>query len=323
MRDEAGRCSQAAPHIVELMSEVLLHHVECGPVLLLNGAAAPATVLTSLPGPDGDTHLCAQLANPVKYHLPASAEAADYPGAQHGRDAHGPFLWIYYVALHPRVPGTDLAVPATDLPVDISYILDPSIGQADVLDATKMVWVATAFLDHHPGQAVSPLPSWPDLDHLITAGAAGPESALEASIDRTLGQLSAVARIEAKGILPRPQFRAVPVVGAPGSAYTVEDGRVRYYSMDVLTGQPRTAQAADTDELLYWIIDDAARALAWNIAYRSPAAARGVNADTLKATVALPLWVALVSALDPRWGSKTQATIDALHRKPAPIVQAS
>ena len=98
------------------MSEVLLHHVECGPVLLLNTTAAPATVLTGLPGPDGDTHLCAQLATPVKHRLPATAEAADHPAAQFGRDAHGPFLWIYYVALHPRVPGTDLATPATNLP---------------------------------------------------------------------------------------------------------------------------------------------------------------------------------------------------------------
>lgn len=137
------------------MSEVLLHHVECGPLLLLNTTAAPATVLTGLPGPDGDTHLCAQLATPVKHRLPATAEAADHPAAQFGRDAHGPFLWIYYVALHPRVPGTDLARPATNLPVDISYILDPSIGQADVLDANKMVWVATAFLDHLAGHTTA------------------------------------------------------------------------------------------------------------------------------------------------------------------------
>jgi hypothetical protein len=59
------------------MSEVLLHHVECGPVLLLN-TTAPATVLTGLPGPDGDTHLCAQLATPVKHRLPANAAAADH-----------------------------------------------------------------------------------------------------------------------------------------------------------------------------------------------------------------------------------------------------
>lgn len=128
------------------MSEVLLHHVECGPVQLLNSAPTPATVLASLPGPDGAAQLCVQLATPVKHRLPAAASDADYPPGQLGRDAHGPFLWIYYAALHPRVPGIDLAKPALDLPVDVSYILDPSIGQADVLDATKMVWVATAFL---------------------------------------------------------------------------------------------------------------------------------------------------------------------------------
>ena len=41
--------------------------------------------------------------------------------------------------------------------------------------------------------------------------------------------------------------------------------------MDVLTGQPSTRQTVDADELLYWIVDDAARAIAWNFAYRSPA----------------------------------------------------
>ncbi|RZT07738.1 immunity protein 63 of polymorphic toxin system [Mycobacterium sp. BK558] len=305
------------------MSEVLLHHVECGPVLLLNTTAAPATVLTGLPGPDGDTHLCAQLATPVKHRLPATAEAADHPAAQFGRDAHGPFLWIYYVALHPRIPGTDLATPATDLPVDISYILDPSIGQADVLDANKMVWVATAFLDHLAGHTTSPLPSWPDLGDLHTAGEPRSEAAIEARIDRALAQLSAVARLGVKRRLPRPRFQAFPAVDTPGAAYTVEDGLVRYRSMDVLTGRPRTRQTADVDELLYWIIDDAARALAWNMAYRSPAATSGASADTLKATVALPLWAAFVSSLDPRWGSKTQATIEALLHSSKPTRRAS
>ena len=92
--------------------------------------------------------------------------------------------------------------------------------------------------------------------------------------------------------------------------------------MDVLTGQPSTRQTVDADELLYWIVDDAARAIAWNFAYRSPAA-RGADADTLKATVALPLWAAFVSALDPRWGSKTQATIDALLHNSKPSRRAS
>ena len=45
--------------------------------------------------------------------------------------------------------------------------------------------------------------------------------------------------------------------------------------MDVLTGQPSTRQTVDADELLYWIVDDAARAIAWNFAYRSPAARGG------------------------------------------------
>lgn len=89
------------------MSEVLLHHVECGPVQLLNSAPTPATVLASLPGPDGAAQLCVQLATPVKHRLPAAASDADYPPGQLGRDAHGPFLWIYYAALHPRVPGID------------------------------------------------------------------------------------------------------------------------------------------------------------------------------------------------------------------------
>ena len=29
--------------------------------------------------------------------------------------------------------------------------------------------------------------------------------------------------------------------------------------MDVLTGQPSTRQTVDADELLYWIVDDAAK----------------------------------------------------------------
>ena len=192
------------------MSEVLLHHVECGPVQLLNSAPTPATVLASLPGPDGADQLCIQLATPVKHRLPAGASDADYPPGQRGRDAHGPFLWIYHAALHPRVPGTDLAKPALDLPVDVSYILDPSIGQADVLDATKMVWVATAFLDHSP----TPLPSWPDLEDLEpgirTPGGPPPYEALEHRIEHALAQLPVVARISARRTLPARSSKHFP-----------------------------------------------------------------------------------------------------------------
>ncbi|MBU8813862.1 immunity 63 family protein [Mycolicibacterium goodii] len=309
------------------MSEVLLHHVECGPVQLLNSAPTPATVLASLPGPDGAAQLCVQLATPVKHRLLAAASDADYPPGQLGRDAHGPFLWIYYAALHPRVPGIDLAKPALDLPVDVSYILDPSIGQADVLDATKMVWVATAFLNHSAQHSPAPLPSWPDLEDLEpdirTAGGPPPHEGLEHRIEHALAQLSVVARIAARRTLPRPQFQEFPAVDAPGAAYTLDaDNSLHYRSMDVLTGQPATRQTVDADELLYWIVDDAARAIAWSFAYRSPAA-RGTGADTLKATVALPLWAAFVSALDPRWGSKTQATIDTLLRNSKPTRRAS
>ncbi len=306
------------------MSEVLVHHVECGPVLLLNSTTpAPATVVASLPGPDGDVQLCIQLHTPVKHRLAATAQAADHPTGQFGQDTHGPFLWIYYVALHPRVPGTDLAKPATDLPVDVSYILDPTVGQADVLDPNKMLWVATAFLDHSPRHAATPLPSWPDLGDagrdLTFAGVAGPEAELEASIDRALAQLSKVARIQMQSTLPRPRFQTLPAVNASGATYTLDDGLFRYQSIDVQTGLPGTRQAADADELLYWIVDDAARALAWSFAYRSPAAASGVSADSLKATVALPWWAAYVNALDPRWGSRTGATIEGLllNSKPA------
>ena len=44
--------------------------------------------------------------------------------------------------------------------------IGPRIGQADVLDATKMVWVATALLSHSAQHSPAPLPSWPDLEDL-------------------------------------------------------------------------------------------------------------------------------------------------------------
>ncbi|MDM2448152.1 hypothetical protein PP556_25155, partial [Mycobacteroides abscessus] len=173
----------------------------------------------------------------------------------------------------------------------------------------------------------TPLPSWPDLEDLEpgirTVGGPPPHEGLEHRIEHALAQLSAVARIAARRTLPRPQFQAFPAVDAPGAAYTLDaENSLHYRCMDVLTGQPGTRQTVDADELVYWIVDDAARAVAWSFAYRSPAA-RGTGADTLKATVALPLWAAFVSALDPRWGSKTQATIDALLHNSKPTRRAS
>ncbi|MGP4058955.1 hypothetical protein ACTWP6_29795 [Mycobacterium sp. 4D054] len=49
--------------------------------------------------------------------------------------------------------------------------------------------------------------------------------------------------------------------------------------MDVLTGQPGTRQTVDADELLYWIVDDASRAVAWSFAWDSVPRQNGQTAD--------------------------------------------
>ena len=49
--------------------------------------------------------------------------------------------------------------------------------------------------------------------------------------------------------------------------------------MDVLTGQPGTRQTVDADELLYWIVDYASRAVAWSFAWDSVPRQNGQTAD--------------------------------------------
>ena len=114
----------------------------------------------------------------------------------------------------------------------------------------------------------------------VTAGSSPPHEGLEHRIEHALAQLSVVARITARRTLPRPQFQESPAVDAPGAAYTPDaDNCLHYRCMDVLTGQPGTRQTVDADELLYWIVDDASRAVAWSFAWDSVPRQNGQTAD--------------------------------------------
>jgi hypothetical protein len=77
---------------------------------------------------------------------------------------------------------------------------------------------------------------------------------------------------------------------------------------------------ADPDELLYWIVDDVARSVAWAWAQRAPSA-RTMTTGQAQSILAMPLWHNLVNALNIDWGTR-ESTIAYLKRSPRPAAPA-
>jgi hypothetical protein len=97
-----------------------------------------------------------------------------------------------------------------------------------------------------------------------------------------------------------------PPVGVP--SYGVDPGELRYHTKDPFEGWVWRS-TNDPDELLYWIIDDVARSVAWRWAQQAPSFPT-MSPQQAQAWLSMPYWYSLVQGLNVQWGTRTMRRIE-------------
>jgi hypothetical protein len=305
-----------------------------GPRDLEEAVPARAVTRSCLAGPDGGREFwCAQLEQPVKHRIGQAPDPHRYHGDYLDRDELGPFFWTYYIAIQAR-ESVPVGPGSRGVVVDLAYVIDPSLGYDTTFDSTKVDWVATATVDGadtevitepqpqpqpHPERdpdpqsytptshvhAELPLPrgELADKGTEVTVDQFGHaiDSALTTLADLTGTPSTDVARpqeVKARKHSPN-RFRD------KGPAYSFHGNELRYSTVDPIRG-PVWNSTTDPEEALYWIVNDAAHSMAWTWAHRAPAS-RTMSARQVQWLLAMPMWLALVTALDTALDNLTAA----------------
>jgi hypothetical protein len=158
--------------------------------------------------------------------------------------------------------------------------------------------------------AVGPTPR----EHLAQEGTAVSAEQFGRALDGALATLASLTGT-VNADIPRPrEVKARKHSRYRGNhpSYSFSGTEVRYHTVDPIRGPVRVS-TTDPGEALYWMVDDAARSLAWTWAQRTPAS-RMMDRGQAQWLLAAPLWLTLVTALDVRWASKTRTRIAQLRR---------
>lgn len=294
---------------------------------------------------------CARLDEPLRYHYPADFETSRCQPDYLDSDEAGPFLWVLVIVVCPRPYGTELTANMTDTETDLAYVIDNSLGYDLYLDSAKVEFVGTvdittssssSTLAHHePTPATVDAPIQDSQQTEANAAPAAPifldanqrpapaEQLDDAAdsieppeplarnvnefhphLDRLVTELTDMAgRHPGLGPLIPREFTAATDT-AESTGFNLDDIPLTYRSWEPRTGW-NTRSTNDFDELLYWIIDDLARMLAWRLTVNAPSYAK-VKPTRAHSILFFPYWRALVFALDPHWGEQTAASIGEL-----------
>lgn len=311
-----------------------------GPTDLEEAVPARAVTRSCLAGPDGDGEFwCAQLEQPVKHRIGQAVDPHRYHGDYLDQDELGPFFWTYYIAIQTR-ESVPFGPSSHGVVVNLAYIIDPSLGYGTTFDSTKVDWVATATVDAadtdvvtepqpqpHPHPEPQPDPQRytpPPHAHaerpLLPRGQLadkGTEVTVEQfgyAIDSALTTMADLTGTSSTDIARPQEVKARKHSPSrfrdKGPAYSFHGNELRYSTVDPIRG-PVWNSTTDPEEALYWIVNDAARSMAWTWAHRAPAS-RTMSARQVQWLLAMPMWLSLVTALDTKWGARTRATISEL-----------
>lgn len=305
------------------MSRFVVHTV-AGPPELAARAPLTATTLTSLA--DGNGHgeyWCASLEEPIKYRFPYGFDRRRCQPQFLGLDDDGAFLWTGVIVVWTQDPGARLHPGMRDLEVGIGYVIDQTLGGDRFLDPAKIDVVATARIDDADAPPPVDTPATPaapvvhrPADHATRVASppveVGPPRLRPAQFgDRLALLLAKLASLT--GIHPEP-YAPVPApigdliaAGVTGFDLYGPEGP-RYRRRDPETGW-QTVETGTLEELLYLVVDDVARRLAWQWSEGTPVAAAGMP-DHLREDVATDYWHVLVHAMDPEWGARTSGAAD-------------
>ncbi|MCP9276795.1 hypothetical protein [Mycolicibacterium arenosum] len=310
-----------------------------GPPDLVARAPFTATTITSLPDVLGHgEYWCASLEEPIKYRLPADFDRRRCQPEFLGFDKQGPFLWTGVIVVWVSDPNRRLHPGMRDLEVQIAYVVDQTLGRDRFLDPAKIDVVAIGRIDDvdtaPPPAPVPPPPAPVRVPPAPVAvdDAPPPAAAVESPPPRVETLSDGEVEAPALGVAEFRRRLALLIAKLasltgihPGTDTPVEApigdliaGGVTGFDLYGPDG-PRyrrdsevgwqTIATGTLEELLYRIVDDVAKMLAWRWSAATPVAADGMP-DHLRTRVATAYWRLLVEALDPVWGARTTETID-------------
>lgn len=279
---------------------------EAGPLLLAEHLPMRATTLRCLPGPDGEGEFwCARLARPVKYRVDEGFDRQRCQAEFLGTDAHGEFLWVTVVVVWTCRPLERFHPGMQALEVQVAYVVDQTLGRDSVFDSGKVDVIGAAVVDDVGESATSACStgtagSLEKVSEADKSAADGPGTPLvrdvrdfDDELNRMVATLAALT-----GLHPGPGFprrAAGPTGETPTSAvYVIEPDVVRYFRFDPVAGWGWSAPK-DLDDLLYQVVNDTARELAWRWSEKAPAARA---AESRRQTIAMDMWRILMAALD-------------------------
>ncbi|MEB3022977.1 MULTISPECIES: hypothetical protein [Mycolicibacter] len=254
---------------------------------------------------------CTQLEHPVQYHFPPESRPRGLAPQFVAEDEEGPFLWVYVLVLTSH-DSSDLQVGADNAAVDIGYVTDLSLGSDTVFDGDKVRWIAQGLVSvYGDDDQPSPDTSAPaSVGNPPTSGATGElGNYIDSHVRHYITQLAGLAGTQFSDDIPQ----AVPLSDgqappADRPSYTLEGTLLRYHSLDASSGDWGWRTTEDPDELVYWILDDLVRSLAYRWANTTPAAAQ-LDEQGINRLLWIPYWLTLLAALNPEWHTTTEAAI--------------
>lgn len=288
------------------MSTFVIRNVQEGPQELRAQLPRTASTLRCLTDHDGRGEFwCAQLEEPLKYRINADFDTRRCQPEFLGHDETGPFVWIQIIVVQARGEGR-LHAGMRHLPVDLSYVVDLTLGQDPVLDPAKIATVAVVDIDDADPDAAAPTPEpQPEAEHLE------PVSAEDFSVQ--LNQLVAVLAT-LTGQHPGLDGVPEPVEARRGHGRRVYDlgsTPLRYYTYNRTVRRWQWRITSDPDELLYWILEEIASGLAWAWAQKAPSY-KTMDERRAREVLWMPQWQSLMTALNVEWGNRTGDRIRAL-----------
>jgi hypothetical protein len=303
-----------------------------------------ATLLNRLWATDNNLqYWCARLDEPLRFHFPSDFDTSRCQTDYLDSDQDGPFLWVLVVALCVLPHRADLTSDPAGMDADLAYVVDNSLGYDTYLNRAKVEFAGVVHITPEPtsphgqparvGAVDSAQPdtssSQPEADPAAAVFLDTEQHTLDDSdgvgrreplahnvdefhthLDRLVTELTAMAgRHPGLGPLLPHQFTDTTDT-TEQTGYNLDDLPATYRSWEPRAGW-NTRSTNDFDELLYWIVDDMARMLAWRLTVNAPSYPK-VKPTRAQSILFFPYWRALVFAVDADWGERTAASIGEL-----------
>lgn len=286
------------------MARFVLKYVDSGPEDLRSHLPIYGALLFTVTGQRHDDCWLAQLDQSIRYHPPAELDRKLLHPLPIHRDPDGDFVWIHQFLISTRLADSAIQAGARSVPVHIHYVIDITARPDGRLDYDRTHYIGTGVIDEISLTVAPPL--GPTDAPPPPAAAAEPPGvisghAFRCQLDVTIAQLATLARTHPRSVPGEGAHRASDT----GAFYVIEPAKLTYHTVDPEHG-PHVRDTTDPDELLYWIVDDLARGLAYQAATTNSAYSRAAGN---RRNLWLLHWAYLMAAISPQWGERTYSRL--------------